>query len=74
MLIYKVGPAAGRRTKARPKRLNGLFYLLDLILNASMGQIRRMGGRKTRQKRIFHQTRGFNLLLFRRPCTEFDLT
>ena len=42
----KVGPAAGRRTKARPKRLNGLFYLLDLILNASMGQIRRMGGRK----------------------------
>ena len=70
----KVGPAAGRRTNARPKRLNGLFYLLDLILNASMGQIRRMGGRKTRQKRIFHQTRGFNLLSFRRPCTEFDLT
>ena len=70
----KVGPAAGRRTKDRPKRLNGLFYLLDLILNASMGQIRRMGGRKARQKRIFHQTRGFNLLSFRRPCTEFDLT
>ena len=70
----KVGPAAGRRTKARPKRLNGLFYLLDLILNASMGQIRRLGGRKARQKRIFHQTRGFNLLSFRRPCTEFDLT
>ena len=70
----KVGPAAGRRTNARPKRLNGLFYLLDLILNASMGQIRRLGGRKARQKRIFHQTRGFNLLSSRRPCTEFDLT
>jgi len=40
-----VGPAAGRRTNARPKRLNGLFYLLDLILNASTGQIRRMGGK-----------------------------
>ena len=35
------------------------FYLLDLIFNASMGQIRRLGGRKTRQKRIFHQTREF---------------
>ena len=53
-----VGPAAGRRTNARPKRLSGLFYLLDLILNASTGQIRRMGGRKTRQKRGFN---GINL-------------
>ena len=35
----KMGPAAGRRTKARPKRLNGLFYLLDLILYASTGQV-----------------------------------
>ena len=70
----KVGPAAGRRTNARPKRLNGLFYFPGFILSRSMGQIRRMGGRKTRQKRIFHQIRGFNLLLFRRPCTEFDLT
>ena len=70
----KVGPAAGRRTNARPKRLNGLFYLLDLILNASTGQIRRLGGRKARQKRIFHPTREFYLLSFRRPCTEFDLT
>ena len=70
----KVGPAAGRRTKARPKRLNGLFYLPGFIFGRSMGQIRRLGGRKTRQKRIFHQTRGFNLLSFRRPCTEFDLT
>jgi len=70
----KVGPAAGRRTNARPKRLSGLLYLLDLILNASTGQIRRMGGRKTRQKRIFHPTREFYLLSFRRPCTEFDLT
>jgi len=69
-----VGPAAGRRINARPKRLNGLFYLLDLILNASTGQIRRMGGKKARQKRIFHQTREFNLLSFRRPYTEFDLT
>jgi len=59
-----VGPAAGRRTNARPKRLNGLFYLLDLILNASMGQIRRLGGKKARQQRIFHQTRRFNLLNF----------
>ena len=55
----KVGPAAGRRTKARPKRLNGLFYLPGFILGCSTGQIRRMGGRKTRQKRIFHQTREF---------------
>jgi|GEM_PF-2328681 len=70
----KGGAGCGRRTKARPKRLNGLFYLLDLILNASMGQIRRLGGRKARQKRIFHQTREFYLLSFRRPCTEFDLT
>ena len=69
-----VGPAAGRRTKARPKRLNGLFYLPGIILGCSTGQIRRLGGRKARQKRIFHQTRGFNLLSFRRPCTEFDLT
>ena len=53
MLIYKVGPAAGRRTNARPKRLNGLFYLLDLILNASMGQIRRLGGKfKTKHWRL----------------------
>ena len=64
----------GRRTKDRPKRLNGLFYLLWFILSRSMGQIRRMGGRKARQKRIFHQTREFYLLSFRRPCTEFDLT
>ena len=70
----KVGPAAGRRTNARPKRLNGLFYLPGIILGCSTGQIRRLGGRKTRQKRIFHQTREFYLLLFRRPCTEFDLT
>ena len=70
----KMGPAAGRRTNTRPKRLNGLFYLPGFILGCSMGQIRRMGGRKARQKRIFHQTRGFNLLSFRRPCTEFDLT
>jgi len=61
-------------THPRPKRLNGLFYLPGFILGRSMGQIRRMGGRKARQKRIFHQTRGFNLLSFRRPCTEFDLT
>ena len=40
-----MGPAAGRRTKARPKRLNGLFYLPELILNASTGQIRRLGGK-----------------------------
>ena len=72
--IQKVGPAAGRRTNARPKRLSGLFYLSGFILICSTGQIRRMGGRKARQKRIFHQTRGFNLLSFRRPCTEFDLT
>ena len=55
----KVGPAAGRRTNARPKRLNGLFYLLDLIFNASMGQIRRLGGRKTRQKRQTDSMRWF---------------
>jgi len=61
MLIYKVGPAAGRRTKACPKRLNGLFCLFDLILNASMGQIRRLGGRKTRQKNTFCQTSRFDL-------------
>ena len=42
----KVGPAAGRRTKARPKRLNGLFYLPGFILICSTGQIRRLGGRK----------------------------
>ena len=70
----KAGPAAGRRTNARPKRLNGLFYLLGFISGRSTGQIRRMGGRKARQKRIFHQTREFYLLSFRRPCTEFDLT
>ena len=69
-----VGPAAGRRTNARPKRLNGLFYLLGFISGRSMGQIRRLGGRKARQKRIFHPTREFYLLSFRRPCTEFDLT
>jgi len=55
----KVGPTAGRRTNARPKRLNGLFYLPGFIFGRSMGQIRRLGGRKTRQKRIFHQTRDF---------------
>ena len=49
----KVGPAAGRRTNARPKRLNGLFCLLDLIFNASMGQIRRLGGKfKTKHWRL----------------------
>jgi len=35
------------------------FYLPDLILNASMGQIRRMGGRKTRQKRQTYSIRWF---------------
>ena len=70
----KGGAGSGRRTKARPKRLSGLFYLLDLILNASMGQIRRLGGKKARQKRIFHQTREFYLLFFRRPCAEANLT
>jgi len=54
-----VGPAAGRRTKARPKRLNGLFYLPGFILGCSMGQIRRMGGRKTRQKRQTYSIRWF---------------
>ena len=54
----KMGPAAGRRTNARPKRLNGLFYLPWFILICSTGQIRRMGGRKTRQKRGFN---GINL-------------
>ena len=33
------------------------FYLLDLIFNASMGQIRRLGGRKTRQKRQTYSIR-----------------
>ena len=42
MSIQKVGPAAGRRTKARPKRLNGLFYLPELIFNASTGEVWRM--------------------------------
>ena len=54
-----VGPAAVRRTKARPKRLNGLFYLPDLILGRSTGQIRRMGGRKARQKRQTYSIRWF---------------
>jgi len=35
------------------------FYLPDLILNDSMGQIRRMGGRKTRQKRQTYSIRWF---------------
>ena len=68
------GAGCGRRTNTRPKRLNGLFYLPEFIFGRSTGQIRRLGGRKTRQKRIFHQIREFNLLSFRRPCTEFDLT
>ena len=69
-----VGPAAGRRTNTRPKRLSGLFYLPGFILGCSTGQIRRLGGRKARQKRIFHQTREFYLLFFRRPCAEANLT
>ena len=35
------------------------FYLLDLILNASMGQIRRLGGRKARPKRQINSIRWF---------------
>jgi len=58
MWIQQVGPAASRRTKARPKRLNGLFYWPRFILGRSTGQIRRMGGRKTRQK---HQTNSIRL-------------
>jgi len=59
MLIYKVGPAAGRRTNTRHKRLNGLFYLPGFILGCSMGQIRRLGGKKTRQKRQTYSIRWF---------------
>ena len=47
-----VGPAAGRRTKARPKRLRWPDYLLDLILYASTRPSRGMGGRKTQKKHV----------------------
>ena len=55
-----VGPAAGRRTNTRPKRLSGLFYLPGFILGCSTGQIRRLGGRKARQKRQTYSIRWFD--------------
>ena len=66
----KMGPAAGRRTKARPKRLSGLFYLPGIILGCSMGQIRRMGDGTTINKTTVLNRFGVFVASFCRPCAE----